>query len=381
MDTQVQNQAFNKFTEAAETINNAEMKKWKNDGKGIIGYFCSSFPEEIITAAGMMPFRIRATGSEDTELSDSFFSSNNCSFPRHAFNLALKGEFDFLDGIIVFNSCDNIRRIYDHWQRQLKTPFVEFVHIPKKAEAAQVDWFREEMSIFKEKVESHFNLELTDDKLAEAIKTHNETRQLLRQLYDLRKGDSPPITGAETIAITVASTAMPKLTYNKLLKDLLKELNSAKGHSDYKARLMVIGGELDNPGYIDVIESQGGLVVTDSLCFGTRIFWKDVDENIEDPLTALSQYYIVERPSCPRVYGKHADRAGYVKKMIEDFKVDGVIFERLAFCDIWGFEQFSITNDFKEWNVPLLSLDREYTLTAIGQLRTRVQAFMEALGG
>ena len=143
---------------------------------------------------------------------------------------------------------------------------------------------------------------------------------------------------------------------------------------------MLIGSILDNPGYIDVIEGQGGLVVTGSLCFGSRNFWIDIDESIDDPLTALAQYYVADRPSCPRTFDMHERRAQYIKDMIDDFKVDGVIMERLTFCDVWGYEQFPLTNDFKEWGMPLLMLDREYTLGGIGQLRTRVQAFIESLG-
>jgi benzoyl-CoA reductase/2-hydroxyglutaryl-CoA dehydratase subunit BcrC/BadD/HgdB len=137
---------------------------------------------------------------------------------------------------------------------------------------------------------------------------------------------------------------------------------------------------LDNPAYIEVIEDQGGLVVTDSLCFGSRMLWKDVDEGADDPMTAIARFYVAERPSCPRLYGKYEERAAFVREMIRDFKVDGVILERLAFCDLWGFEQFTIKNDFQDWDIPLLMLDREYTLSGIGQLKTRVQAFLETIG-
>jgi benzoyl-CoA reductase/2-hydroxyglutaryl-CoA dehydratase subunit BcrC/BadD/HgdB len=95
---------------------------------------------------------------------------------------------------------------------------------------------------------------------------------------------------------------------------------------------------------------------------------------------ALARYYVADRPSCPRVFDAYEGRAAYVKRMIEDFAVDGVILERLMFCDTWGLEQFRLHNDFKEWGVPLLMLDREYTTGGQGQLRTRVQAFLETLG-
>ena len=75
-----------------------------------------------------------------------------------------------------------------------------------------------------------------------------------------------------------------------------------------------------------------------------------------------------------------AERADFVIQMVRDFNVDGVVLERMTFCDLWGFEQFSIFNDFKEWGIPLLMLDREYTLGGVGQLRTRIQAFLETMG-
>ncbi|MBM3132872.1 MAG: 2-hydroxyacyl-CoA dehydratase, partial [Chloroflexi bacterium] len=96
MGTGLESKAFEVISEAANTLANPEIQKWKGNGGRVIGYFCSAMPVEMITAAGMLPFRIRATGSQGTELSDAFFSAINCTFPRHAFNMALKGEFDFL---------------------------------------------------------------------------------------------------------------------------------------------------------------------------------------------------------------------------------------------------------------------------------------------
>ncbi len=380
METNLKSKAFQEFCEVTSTIVNPDIRKWKDGGGRAVGYFCCAMPEEIITAAGMLPVRIRGTGSQGTELSDSCFSSTNCSFPRHAFNLALQGEFDFLDGLVLFNSCDHLRRVYDHWIRRINTPFVQILSLPKKAETPQVEFFRDNLAELRGLMEKHFGVEITDDKLREQIKIHNETRRLLKQLYELRKADNPPITGAETLAVTVASTAMPKPRYNELLRELLDELSSAEGVTGYRARLMIIGSILDDPAYLEVIEDQGGLVVTDSQCFGTRMMWETVDESISDPLLALAQYSVADRPSCPRMFTEYERRSQYIRNMIRDFNVDGVVFERLAFCEQWGFEQYPIYNDFKEWNIPLLMLDREYILSGVGQLRTRIQAFLETIG-
>ncbi|RMD82536.1 MAG: 2-hydroxyacyl-CoA dehydratase [Candidatus Dadabacteria bacterium] len=173
---------------------------------------------------------------------------------------------------------------------------------------------------------------------------------------------------------------MPREHYNELLEQLIAYLEAASGRADgYRARLMIVGSELDDPEYVRVIEDQGGLVVTDSICFGTRTMWVDVDEN-DDPISALARYYIHDRPTCPRMNEDQHRRAAFLRELIDEFSVDGVIGERMMFCDVWCAEHYMNDLDFKEQGVPFLQIDREYVMAATGQLRTRVQAFLESMG-
>ena len=381
MESKLKSKVLQEFQDATKTLANPELQKWKDQGGKTIGCYCSYVPEEVVTAAGMVPFRMRGTGSDSTELADSCLSLINCSFSRHSLDMGLRGEYGFLDGVVWVNSCDHVRRIYDHWKRKIDTPYLYMLSLPKKTTQPQVDWFREEIAMFKESLEKHCGTAITDEHLWEAIKVHNETRRLQKQVYELRKSQNPPISGAETLAVIVASTGMPRQRYNELLRELLDELKSTKdGYSDYRARILLYGGIVDDPAYIEVIEDQGGLVVADSLCFGSRLMWNHVDEGAGDPITALARYYIAERPHCPRMFGDQHNRTQFLLSMIEDFKVDGVISERLVFCDNWTGEQFMVGEDLKERDIPYIRLDREYILTGVGQLRTRVQAFLETLG-
>ena len=380
METNLKSKAFQEFSNAAETLVNPVLQHWKDQGGKVVGYFCSTVPEEIITAAGLTPFRMRATGSTGTEESDAFYSSINCSFPRHCFNQVLTGDFKFLDGIVCVNSCDHVRRIYDNWKRFVPTDFIEMMSLPRKTGPDQVGWYTEELAMLKDKVGKHFGVEITDDRLWKAIKLHNETRRLQKKLYELRKQEKPPITGAETLAVMVAGTAMPHDQYNEMLRELLDELSGTEGPGSHRARLLIVGGILDDPAYIKVIEDQGGLVVTDSTCFGSRLMWVEVDENASDPVSALAQYYLTDRPSCPRMYGEHDNRTQYVIDMCREFNCDGVIGERLIFCDSWLVEHYMLGQDLKAAGIPMLKLDREYLTSGIGQLRTRVQAFLETMG-
>jgi benzoyl-CoA reductase subunit C len=381
MENKTGSKILETFLEAAGTLVNPALNAWREQGGKILGYYCSYIPEELITAAGMMPFRMRATGSQTTELADAFLTHINCSFVRHSFDMALRGDYGFSKGVVFASCCDHSRRIFDNWIRYLKDDFTHMLSLPRKTEESQVIWYRDELISLKDHMESHFNIKITDDKIREAIKIHNETRALQRKLYDLRKQKTPPITGAETLAVIVAGTAMPKTQYNILLTELLDELKNRKADGEYRARLMILGGILDDPAYLKVIEDQGGLIVTDALCFGSRIFWEDVKEDEDDPILAIARYQVADKPSCPHSLGVFPKRADFVKDMIKDFGVEGVIAERMQFCDNWGYETKMLADVMKEADIPFLKLEKEYLLGGVGQLRTRVQAFIETLEG
>lgn len=366
------------FKQAASTLNNPEVQEWKRQGGKVVGYFYSYIPEEIATAAGLLPFKIRGTGSPGAQLADKYFSQNVCSFVRDTFELALKGELGFLDGVVTTNSCDHLRRIYDNWLTIENNPCFHFVHLPKKRGKEQTDLYYRELLQFKKSIEENFGVQITDDKLGDAIKLINEKRRLQREIYELKKKGNPPLTGAETLAIMVAGTAMPVTRYNQLLQELIAELGMSEDRKAPIARLMLVGGELDNPELIEILESQGGLVVTDALWYGTKAIWNNVAET-GDPLSALASYYLEDRPVCPRLFGTFSERFKYVKKMAEDYKADGIISVRLLLCDQWGFEQDDLAGFLKEEKIPYLRLETEYALGTTGQLKTRVQAFLETL--
>jgi len=373
--------ALEELIVSAENLVNPALEKWKEEGGKVVGYFCSYLPDEILTAADILPFRIRGTGEEGTELADEYLHECNCSFAKGCLNAALGGRLELLDGVIWLNTCDHVRRLYEIWRHAKDTPpFLHFLGLPKKTEERQVRWFREELEIFKEALEKHFGIEISENSLWRAINLHNQRRRLQRKLYALRRSDAPPISGAETLAVMVAGTATPVEHYNQLLRNLLVDLQKRDGISDYRARVMVIGGVLDDPSYMDVIEDQGALVVTDMLCFGTKLMWADVDEGTDDPLTALARYQIKDRPLCPRFFGVHEKRAAFVREMIRDFNVDAVVGQRLLFCDGWQWEHVRLEEEYKKDNIPHLTMDREYRLGTVGQLRTRIQALLESIG-
>ncbi|MFQ5903454.1 MAG: 2-hydroxyacyl-CoA dehydratase subunit D [Candidatus Binatia bacterium] len=365
------------LSSVATQIQNPYLEDWTNQGKKVVGYFCTYIPEELIIAAGALPFRMRAIGSTQTTLGDSYLSYYNCSFTRHCLDLAFRGEFNFLEGIVGQPSCDHVRRIYDVWKAKIDTPFIHFVKVPRKNTGGAKEWYKTEIVKMKEALESHFGIQLTNDRLREGIKACNETRRLLKSLYELRKADHPPVTGAETLSLVIASTAMPKDRFNQKMEQVLEEVKTRDGTDGYKARLLVASPILDNPNYLKVMEDAGGLVMADYLCFGTRAIWNLVDESI-DPMEAIAQRYM-ERLSCPRMMGDYDRRLEFIKDSINEYHIDGVVCTRLTFCELWGGENYMLREDMKKLDVPALVLEREHKLDSVGQLKTRIQAFLEIL--
>jgi bzd-type benzoyl-CoA reductase N subunit len=355
-------------------------KQIRERGQRYIGWVCTYVPEEIIQAAGITPIRVLG-GNDETPIADAHLYSNICSFVRNALEEAFKDRYDYLDGFVALNACDHIRRLYDVWSIYLrkKTPFTSILSVPGKISENTIQVFREELGVFKEKIEKHFEVEITETALRESINLYNTTRSLLKEIYSLRKDSQPPLTGAEAMEIVLAGMVMPKDIYNEKLTELLEALKTRPPvpNAGEKIRLLIIGSELQDPEYIRIIEDLGGLIVTDDLCNGTRYFWNLVD-NEGEPLEALARRYVTRNP-CPRMRPQ-TERLNRLKQMIQEYRVEAVIYECIKFCDMHGAAYPIIKRSLAEIDIPVLKLDREHLFSGIGQVKTRTQAFFETIG-
>lgn len=367
------------FIQTSSTLNNRYLTQWKQEGKKVLGYYCSYVPLELIHAMDMLPFRIRGTTCKDTVLADAILAKINCSFVKATLNLALQGEYKFLDAMISENSCDHVRRMIDIWQRKVVAKDFPclFLSIPHTITEAGLDWMKTEINSFKEQLEKTFHKEFSADALANSIQVFNENRRLLREIYKMRIAKEPKVSGSDFIKIIIANTSVPKEICNTELGKIIDILKDRDGIKDYRARLMLIGSYVDNPAFIKIFEEVGGLIVTDSLCYGVRSFWDDV-EPTSNPLSGLiTSYY--HRVSCPRMMDAHPTRLEFVKDQIARAKVDGVILQRIEFCDIHGSDNMLFSHDLENLGIPVLNIDREYLMSDVARFKTRVEAFIEQL--
>lgn len=345
----------------------------KAQGQRIAGLLCNYVPEEIFHALGIYPIRIFG-GAQETIKANSYLYSNNCTFVRNCLELALEGHYDNLDILVSFNTCDHIRRLFDVWKHYLPLPHAIILSLPYKRGERSLTFYQRELLRLVGVLKDFFNLTLTNDALKQSIHLYNETRTLLKRIYGLRKKDNPPIGGSEVLQLILAAQVMPREEYNQLLRDLIKDLEGQRGNSADKIRLLIMGSELEDPAYIRLIEDLGGLVVADDLCNGMRYFDGLVEES-NHPLEAIARRYLYKLP-CPRIRPS-ADRVTQLQNIAEEYKIRGVIYQSIKFCDLHSGVFPVIRDGFKEIGVPVLALQREYISGGLGQMKTRLQAFYE----
>ena len=349
-------------------------QEYRAQGKRVVGYRCLYVPEEIIWAAGMLPYPLYGT-PEPVGLADSYFQSCTCEFIRNIFDHALSERLDFLDGLALCNTCDAVRRLYDLWNAYVDGPPAYLLTNPQKLMSeTNRSYYLEELHRFRSAMGKLAGQEIGDAELSEAIALHNETRTLLKQLNALRQQEQPPLTGSEALDVCTATTVLPKDRANPLLRQLLDELSDRSAPDADGPRVMVTGSVLEHPALIQMIEEQGAMVVADDLCNTSRYYWHTVEPD-GDPLEALYQFFN-QRCLCACMHPVES-RLSHVLELVEQFDVEAVIQLNLKYCHPFLYEAPLLTKALAAIDVPSTVLEIGHDMSGHGQLRTRIQAFVE----
>jgi len=363
-------------------------RELKEEGKTVIGYICSFVPVEMITAAGCTPFRIRGDVNEPITKGDNLLETIVCPFIRSCFDLSVKGKYDFITGMVIPHACDSITRSFSTWSYSLDLPYTHFVNIPSVVKESSFEFFEAELGAFKKSLEKFIGHEITSDQISEAISLHNDYRKKIKALYEFRKGNPPMITGRELTKVLTVGTSLPVKEANQLIDDVLAEIDNRET-SPLQAgpRILLDGACIDNVEIAGLVEDLGGNVVADTLCNGTRDTFPLVDSDRE-PIEALAHRYL-DDINCPKTYrenvagtfeGDCANRFGDIGSFAKEYNVDGAILYVYRYCDPFGFEVPARKAYYESIDVPLLHLEDEYSAGTIGQLKTRIQAFLEMIG-
>ncbi|MBN2157797.1 MAG: 2-hydroxyacyl-CoA dehydratase [Spirochaetes bacterium] len=365
------------FDEVIASPENRLLEQDIDEGKIPIGYTCSYVPEVLLSVDRLVPVRMRAPGIAGTEIADNYLSSVICSYTRSILEFALDDRYDFLRGWVFAASCDHMRRLYDNLVYIKKPAFAHILDVPHKINEAGLAWYTDEIQDLADRLSKQFEADMSDAAVSAAIRERNDFTALLSSIHELRKIDPPPITGTEFHRILTAAQVSPMHMIIPHIRETLDELRQREGGS-YRARLMMVGGELDDPEYIKVVESQGGVVVADRFCTGSIPGLEPIEMK-GDPIRTIAEHTF-KKTICPRMMADFESRVQAIIDVFRDYRVDGVIIEFVKFCDIWGVESSPLVSAIRDAGIPVLKLEREYRLSGEGQIRTRVQAFLESMG-
>lgn len=372
------------FTRLLKAPENELVKKAAADGRKVIGYNCSMIPTPLLSAGGLVPVWLRSPETADTETANFYMSPFNCSYSRAMLQSIIEGRFDFVDGLVFAESCVHIDRVLHNLEVSgFHSPLKDKPHymlpFPRKELPAYLDTLVDDLRILSGKLSENFGVEINDDSLRETIRARNEMNALLKRIADFRLENEPRITGTEWHTIFAACQTAPADMLIEPLTALLDELGTREPDADGKPRIMVFGSDLDDPALTALIERQGCRVVADRYCFGSLPGLEPIPED-GDPYSALAEHFL-HNTQCPRMIERSDDRLDYMLQVAGEYRVDGIIFEVMKFCDLWGWEVLKNEAAAKDAGIPTLKLEREYAYTGEGQLRTRVQAFVERLNG
>jgi benzoyl-CoA reductase subunit C len=406
---------FDYFKESIEK-RHEHARELKRQGKKLIGYLCSYVPEELIYAAGAVPIRI-LSNQDSPSLAEAHMQSYFCPFSRSLLHQILKGDYDYLDGLVYGYTCITMRAVFESAEREEAVPWFRSLHVPSQIDTPEaMEYYVKELGRFKKDLEDLVGHPITEDQLRDAIEVYDTNRKLTKEVFGFRTGD-PLISGTEAFQVTLSSMFTDKRRHSEELKRLLKAIPDRPDPPDGIGRLMIVGCPTDNLEVLDLIENQlGALVVTDDTCTGTRYFFDATPPPYDgDPLEAIAHRYLLSRAPCPMKYSpnrwvqcatcpyravqcfmmepeprkplredvsfpmpERICRFRHALQLAAKHNVEGVICLVQKFCDWHGADYPHLVQLFEKIDVPVLFLENENTFAA-GQALTRVQAFLEML--
>jgi benzoyl-CoA reductase/2-hydroxyglutaryl-CoA dehydratase subunit BcrC/BadD/HgdB len=354
------------------------VKEWKAKQKKVVGWFNPYIPEEIIHAGGMLP--IEVTGDNEPvqmQGAEAHIYSNSCSKIRTCWQMQLDGRWSFLDGLVGSHMCDQDMRLTEVWKYYAPLPYIDNIYAPRRKDEPAVQLYLADLQDFRSRLSAFLICRIPDEHIARSIEVYNRGRELMHELYELRKRDKPPVTGAEALEVSKAAARLPREVFNELMEQLLDELETSGREIEKARRIMIVGNDIHNTNLISRLESLDAVVVVDEMDIGIRRAWGQVDTDLP-PLEALARYYVLGRPVDKHNWNSDG-RLEFIGEMAEEYKVDGIVSEIVRFCTYNGWDRFDLKKQMAERGIPILDIDLEYGHPAGAQVEIRAEAFMEML--
>ena len=377
------------FEKLLENADNELVKQAQADGGIALGYTCFHIPEVLLNVDNCFSTRLRAPNTGSIDIATYYMSNYTCEYARALLERAIEGGYQFLDALIGVDACSMMNRSMEHFEilqvNDKPNFFVTHTDMPFKITDYTLDGYERQMQVrVLDRLHEVFGVDVSDAAIRKAVEEHNEVCRIISEIREMRKKTNPVITGYEFHILNLVTYVCPKALILPYLRETLEELKKRRPDrkNPYRARVAIVGSEIDDPNLTKLIEDVGALVVSDRYCFGSTPGREVIELKDDEPALRQICLHYMQVSECARYIAdeKVLQRRETADRLAKEFGAEGIIYEQMKYCDYWGFERALVSHIMaEEYGWPVLSIDRLYNNGNSGQLRTRVQAFVESL--
>ena len=377
------------FENLLQQANNDLVQDACKDGRLALAWNCSYIPEVLLDTDNCFGVRLRAPNCTNPDMATYYMTNRSCPYSKSILERAFEGGYNFISALIGQECCTTMNRMEQYFEYCELIPndkfFCTYLDMPLRKTEWHAGYYRRQIEQkIIQPLEKVYGVDFSEEKLRKAVEQFNEVCRIITEMNAMRMADNPVITGYEFHVIQLCTQTCPKDLILPYLRETLQELRERKPDPKpwYRARILIAGSEIDDPEFTKMLEMAGGMVVADRYCFGSFPSRERIEiRDGETAFDAIVRHYLHWNQCARFMEGAKIDqRHAEVKRLVDEFHADGVIYENMKFCEFWSYEKVLASHILtEEMGVPCCTIEKEYALGSIGQLRTRFQAFVESL--
>jgi benzoyl-CoA reductase/2-hydroxyglutaryl-CoA dehydratase subunit BcrC/BadD/HgdB len=366
----------------------AQLEEAKKNGVKIIGSFPGNYvPEEIIYASGAVPLCLTHGGNpHPADAALSVLPHVFCPFARAQIGERLLKQnpyYSMMDMLVAPVTCQHLKKVAEVWEYDGDLEMFK-LGIPHKFDGDfELEYFIDRLKVLKDRLQAFTGNEITDEKISGAIALYNRMRELLRNISLVRRTSPSLVSALDFAKLNHASFYADPDFMVDVLDSIYQELKDKQQEMNVDSpKLMLLGPNVSYGDYtvLELVKAAGGEIVIEEICEGIRYYWHNI-ENKGDLYQSLARGYLVDRVPCAFMRDSAKKRLDFVLKLVKDFNVSGVIWYELLCCETYDSESYYFAHEMAERNIPMLILESDYGTADTGQLKTRIEAFIEIVRG
>ena len=363
-----------------------ELREHAARGGKVVATYCVFVPDEVVLAAGAVPVGLCAGAQFSVPMAEAVLPRNTCALIKSSFGFKLGRICPYVQSshlIVGETTCDGKKKMFELLGEYQPVYVME---VPNKKTQRSRDLWQGEVGAFVETVEKLAENPVTADRLADATVLMNGKRRALQRLYNTRKADPVPISGRDALLVTQISFYDDVHRFTQQVNALCDELEARVGAVEGVApkgapRILISGSPMAIPNWKlhHIVESAGAVVVCEESCIGTRAFGDLTPETggpLDEQLKTVADRYMQIHCAC---FTPNDERLDDIVRLAREYRADGVIHYNLQFCHTYANEAVKVEKALAEVGIPLLRVETDYGSEDEGQLRTRVDAFLEMI--